>query len=252
MARLERWPTARLAAGIMPATVNRDIASLRSVLSRAVEWGVLSAHPLAKLKAAQVDVLGVVRFLAPDEERRLREALTDRDERRREARARANAWRRERGYPECGAFGAYTDHLTPLVLTALNTGLRRGELLTLRWEDVDLGRALVTVRAGNAKGARTRHVPLNVEVARLLTAWRGPDEDRRGYVFLGRDGEPLDGAKTAWGSLVKAAKIDRFRFHDLRHTFASKLVMARVDLNTVRELLGLALIRSRGRFSYAA
>jgi integrase len=158
LARVERWRSTRLAKGRTPATVNRDIASLRSVLSRALEWGVLATHPLAKLKAAKVDAVGVVRYLSQDEERRLRTTMAERDERRRAARLQANAWRRDRKYQELEAFGTYTDHLTPLVLLALNTGLRRGELLALRWEDLDFARAILTVRAANAKGAQTRHL----------------------------------------------------------------------------------------------
>jgi integrase len=252
VARLERWRTARLAAGLTPATVNRDIASLRSVLSRALDWGVLASHPLAKLKAAKVDALGVVRFLSPDEERRLREALAARDEKRSVARVQANAWRRERGYQELPPFGSYTDHLTPLVLVALNTGLRRGELLTLQWQDIDLNRGVVTVRASNAKGAQTRHVPLNSEVSHVLRLCHGSAEARIGHVFCGIDGEALEGTKTSWNSLVKAAKVDEFRFHDLRHTFASKLVMAGVDLNTVRELLGHADLKMTLRYAHLA
>jgi integrase len=252
LARVERWRIARLTAGREPATVNRDIAALRSVLSRAVEFGVLPAHPLAKLKAVRVDQQGVVRYLTVDEEKRLREAMAARDEQRRVARAQANAWRRERGYAELGAVGTYSDHLAPLVLLALNTGLRRGELLSLTWADVDLKGGLLTVRGGTTKAGETRHVPLNAEARKVVKAWRGGNDDRQCPVFAGADGEPLEGTKTSWGKLVKAANLDAFRFHDLRHTFASKLVMAGVDLNTVRELLGHGDLKMTLRYAHLA
>ena len=76
----------------------------------------------------------------------------------------ANAWRRERGYAEWPADNP--DHLTPIVLVALNTGLRQGEIFNLRWTDVDLVGAQLTVRGDGAKSGQTRHVPLNSRGAR--------------------------------------------------------------------------------------
>ncbi len=108
--RVERWRTARLAAGTAPATVNRDLAALRSALSHAVRIDLLPAHPLARVKQTRVDTRGVVRYLSGDEEKRLREALAARDARRRQGREAANRWRRERSYAELPVFGAYTDH----------------------------------------------------------------------------------------------------------------------------------------------
>jgi integrase len=143
---IERWRSGRLKAGVKPATINRDLAALRGALSRAVQWELLAGHPMRKLEPLSVDRGGVVRFLSADEEAALREALEARDTKRREARATANAWRRERGYPEREPFGTYTDHLTPLVLLALNSGARRGELLALRWADVNLPASRLTIR----------------------------------------------------------------------------------------------------------
>jgi integrase len=251
-ARLERWRTKRLADGTSAATVNRNLNALRSVLTRGVEFGVLAAHPLKGLKPLKVDKQGIVRFLSADEEKRLRDVLTARDDTRREARAQANAWRRERGYPELTAFGVYTDHVSPLILLALNTGLRRGELLALCWDDLDLERAVLTVRGAGAKSGDTRHIPLNREALETGRTWRGPVEDRSGPVFPGKDGEPLAGTKTSWAGLMKKATIKNFRFHDCRHTFASKLVQRGVDLNTVRELLGHADLKMTLRYSHLA
>ena len=170
---------------------------------------------------------------------RLRTALEARDTRRNAKREAANRWRRERGYAEWPA--EKPDHLTPIVLLALNTGLRRGEIFNLRWTDVDLVGAQLTVRGEGAKSGQTRHVPLNAKPL-TVAARRGRRlTSADGYVFPGRadsDDGRLDDVKKAWLPIVKAAKLTAFRFHDLRHTFASKLVMAGVDLNTVRELLG--------------
>ena len=151
---------------ISRSTINRNISALRAALARAVEWGTLSAMPLGKIKRSAEDENAIVRYLLEDEEARLRAALIARDDARRAARESANMWRRERGYEEWPAYGAYTDHLTPLVLLGVNTGLRRGELLQLCWRDVDLQRRILTVRGEGAKTGQTRHVPLNSEAVK--------------------------------------------------------------------------------------
>jgi integrase len=192
-----------------------------------------------------------VRYLAPHEEAALRAALVARDGARRQRREQANAWRRQRGYAEYPEANA--NHLTPLVLLALNTGLRKGEIFGLRWSDINFGRALLVVRGEGAKSGQSRYVPLNAEAIRVLTDWRGFITPEPVHVFPGRqDGEPLDDIKKAWAPLLKQAKIAGFTFHDLRHTFASKLVMAGVDLNTVRELLGHADIKMTLRYAHLA
>lgn len=253
---VERWRTARLKDGIKPATVNRDLASLRGALTKAREWGAMTANPLAMVKASRVDSSPHVRFLSDDEELRLRAALVARDAARRAARDSANEWRRARGYDLLPTLGIYSDHLTPVVLVAVSTGLRRGELLALKWADVDLLGALLTVRGEHTKNARTRHVPLNSDVAAVLKTWRAihPKADGSALVFPGEGGERLGGLKTAWQAVLDAAKpkISDFRFHDLRHTFASKLVQAGVDLNTVRELLGHADLKMTLRYAHLA
>jgi integrase len=114
----------------------------------------------------------------------------------------------------------------------MNTGLRRGELLALRWESVDVNRRILTVEGGTAKSRQTRHVPLNDGAIRVLNRWR--EQANGGHrVFAARTG-----FKSAWGPLLKRAKITKFRWHDLRHHFASRLVQVGVPLNTVRDLLG--------------
>jgi len=249
-ARVERWRTARLAGQTAAATVNRDLAALRAALSHAVATDLLPAHPLARLKPARVDSRGVVRYLSADEEKRLRLALEARDTQRRRGRDAANLWRRERSYDELPTYRTYTDHLTPLTLLALNTGCRRGELFALTWADVE--GAVLTVRGASAKSGQTRHVPLNREAREVINSWRPENVKPGGHVFANGEKAGLTTIKTAWAPLLKRAAIETFRFHDLRHTFASKLVMAGVDLNTVRELLGHADLKMTLRYAHLA
>lgn len=249
---IEKWRTARLKAPrSKPATVNSHLTMLKAALARAVAWQLLPAHPLADVKPLKADQTGRVRYLTPTEEKRLRKALDARDEARRKRREAANAWRRERGYDEWPADAA--GHLTPIVLLAINTGLRKGEIFNLTWADVDLDRAQLTVRGEGAKSAQTRYLPLNTEALDVLRGWKATAGETTGFVFPGRAaGERLEDVKKAWLPLVRAAKIVGFTFHDLRHTFASNLAMAGVDLNTVRELLGHSDIKMTLRYAHLA
>ncbi len=249
---IERFKASRRKAGIAPATINRDLDRIRKVYSCAVEWDFVAEHPMRKVKRMKVDNERV-RYLSADEEQRLRAALQAREGERRESRERHNAWHAARGseghpqWPEDG----YTDHLMPLVLLALNTGMRRGELFSLDWRSVNLPLRLVTVEAGNAKSGRTRHIPLNDEATGLLTRWRRQGTGK-GLVFPGAGGARLTNINKSWDGITTAAKLTDFTFHDLRHSFASGLVMAGVDLNTVRELLGHADIKMTLRYSHLA
>jgi integrase len=253
---VERWRSAYLKRKKKPATVNRVLTALKACLSKAVEWRIVDRHPLAGLKLAKVDRIGRLRFLSPDEQTRLLAALAARDEKRRKARAHHNEWLRERGYPERPVYGTYTDHLTPLVITLLHTGIRFGEACALTWADVDLVGALLTVRGETAKTNTTRHVPLNKTVSHMLKAWKPAKVEADAYVFPGReDGQKLTDIKTAWRELLRSVEgkaIAGFRVHDLRHTFASTLVQNGVDLNTVRELLGHTDIKMTLRYSHLA
>lgn len=250
---VERFKARRLKAGIKPATVNRDLDRIRGALSRAVDWGMLPAHPLRSVKRAKGDDNSRVRYLSPAEDKRLRKALEKREDARREERERGNAWCRERGRPERPLWPAenFTDHLMPMVLVALNTGLRRGELLGLTWEHVNLEAKLLTVAAGTAKSRKARHVPLNAEAVDVLTRWK-KQSTGTGLVFPAPGGGRMTHINTSWEGLIEDAELIDFRFHDLRHDFASKLVMRGVDLNTVRELLGHADLQMTLRYAHLA
>jgi len=250
--QIERWRSARLKDDTTARTCNRDLDALKAALTRAVKWNLLNRNPFVDVKKLREDDAGVVRYLTPAEETRLRKAIEARDTRRNAKREAANRWRRARGYAEWPAENP--NHLTPIVLVALNTGLRKGELLNLRWPDVDLVGAQLTVQGDGAKSGQTRHVPLNADALKTLTAWQTATSSK-GYVFPGRadssDGR-LDNVKKGWAAVLTAAKVSNFRFHDLRHTFASKLVMAGVDLNTVRELLGHSDLKMTLRYAHLA
>lgn len=253
---VERFKTKRTRAGIKPATINRDLDRIRKVFSCAVEWGFVTDHPLRKVKRKKVDNERV-RYLADGEEKRLRNALSDREAERRKQRATGNAWCVQRGgdvrltWPVDG----FTDHVMPLALIALNTGMRRGELFGLEWRSVNLAGKLLTVEAGNAKSGKTRHLPLNAEAFDVLSRWKKQHagtgrEPQSELVFPSPSGARFNNINKAWAGIVAAAKLVEFNFHDLRHDFASKLVMAGVNINTVRELLGHSDIKMTLRYAH--
>lgn len=123
--------------GRSPATVLRDLFTLSSVLQRAVKAGELTDNPVRRIDKPRIDRRGKVRFLDHAEEARLRKAMKTRDEELQTLRTTGNArrqLRREKLLPRLPHFG---DHLTPAVLLSMNTGLRRGEILKLRWSSID-------------------------------------------------------------------------------------------------------------------
>ncbi len=254
---IERWRSERRKVKvngrpISLATINRNLVVLGSIFTRAVEARVLTTKPTIKKLA--VDERPLVRFLSPAELARLLKALDARDTARRQAQARSNTWRRERHQPEVTPYGIYTDHLTPLVRLALDTGLRRGELFSLRWSDWQRTSGMLQVRGAEAKSGQSRAVALNADARKTLETWREvvgqvrPDD----LIFPGDNGAELTTLKKAWERLMDRAQIKDFRFHDLRHTFASRLVMAGVDLNSVRELLGHADLTMTLRYAHLA
>jgi integrase len=250
---LEQIRTSWLQGGNKPSTVNRKMGSISGVFSRALEWGLIDSHPLDKLKALKVDTKGNVRYLSDEESGRLRAALDRRQDEVRAERESANRWRAARLKPLLSDLQAleFTDHLKPMVLISLNTGMRRGELFDLQWSAVSFTTKTITVIGDSAKTSETRHIPMNQEALTTLAAWKR-QATGSGYVFPGQTGGRLDDVKTAWMNLLERAQVKGFRWHDMRHDFASRLVMAGVPLNTVRDLMGHSDIKMTLRYAHLA
>ncbi len=243
---IDRWQTKRLNDNIAPATVQRDLNYLASVLTRAVKLGKLTDNVVRRVERPRIDRTPNVRYLDPAEEKRLRAALSERDAQMREARESANKWRKARNHELLPPLPHFGDHLTVAVLLSMNTGMRRGELLALRWASVDVKGGQITIEGSTAKAGQTRHIPLNDEARDILKKWK--EQSPTGERVIAVD----TGFKTAWGALLERAKITKFRWHDLRHHFASRLAQVGVPLNTVRELLGHGSMAMTLRYAHLA
>jgi integrase len=140
-------------------------------------------------------------------------------------------------------------YLKPVVITALNTGMRKSEILHLTWDRVDLKNRLILL--DKTKNGERREVPINNTLFQTLSGLTR--HLKCGYIFYNPDTlKPYYDLKKSFGKALKKAHILDFRFHDLRHTFASRLVMKGVDLTTVKELLGHKSITMTLRYSHLA
>ncbi len=251
---MQKYITDRKNSGVANATINREIANIQTLLKFAYVWGYIKQHPfqgkVQKLKVANEHP----RFLDPEEEARLREALKNRDDSKRGERERSNLWRQERHYDQLPEIGLFCDHLTPLVLTAMLTGLRRGELFNLVWADINLKTKLLQVKAQGSKSGKSRTVPLDSENIEVFSEWKKITKYRKpeDFVFPNSKGKRLDNITTSFKNLLKAADITEFRFHDLRHHYASTLMQEGVQPYTVMELMGHSDFKMTQRYAHLA
>jgi len=147
---------------------------------------------------------------------------------------------------------SYGDRMTPLVTLSLKTGMRRGELFDLEWNNIDFEQNVITVIGETAKSKKTRHIPLSPIALATLNSWKQQTSQPSGRIFPADNGGRLDNVNTAWSNILKAAGIKGFRWHDMRHDFASTLVMKGVPLNTVRELCGHSDLNTTLRYAHLA
>ncbi len=210
---IEQYKKLRLNA-VTPRTVNIELSCLRAMFNKAIAWGKALENPVTRVK------------LLPENDRRLR--YLERDE--------INTLLKN-----C------PDYLRPIVIMALHAGMRRGEILNLEWEQVDLKRRIIYVL--NTKTDEKREIPINSILYSTLVELYG--KGNGDYVFPGRkEGRPYTQIRKGFLTALKKSAIKNFRFHDLRHTFASHLVMKGADLKTVQELLGHKSIEMTMRYAH--
>lgn len=236
---IEEWQTKRMfekykpskskntiVSGNKPATINRLLATLKHMFSKAVDWELVEEDALKRVRKVK---------LLPENNRRLRYLSKE------ECQALINS---------CCKYASYDlSHLKPIVITALNTGMRKEEILSLEWEKhVDLRHGFILL--DKTKNGDRREVPINQT---LRDAFQGlVRRIDSPYVFIDGDGKRFKDVKRSFVTACKKAGIKDFHFHDLRHTFASHLVMAGVDITTVKELLGHKILTMTLRYAHLA
>ncbi len=193
------------------ATVNRELALLRRMLEIAHREGWIPENPFRSGDSliSAADERQRERILTLDEEVTLLAACGDPKKRR--------------------------AHLRPIIVCALDTGMRRGEMFRLRWADVDFESRIITVRAENTKTLRSRIVHMTPRLAAELLRLLSADSDAIGDVLVFG---VRDTVKTAWNALRTDAGLPGLRFHDLRHTAASRLARSGIALAEIGRLLG--------------
>lgn len=210
----EKHPKPREARKI--STVNRELSTLRHMFSKAEEWNMINSSPFKKIKGLfENENNKRLRFLSEAEEERLLD--------------------------KCAAF------LRNIVLVALNTGMRKGEILSLKWEQIRDGFIYLTKTKTNIP----RQIPLNDTMTSLFESL--PRHITSDHVFYRqKDGTAYDNVYKSFNTAVREAGIEDFHFHDLRHTFASNLVKAGMSLVAVQQLLGHTDITMTMRYAHLA
>jgi len=213
---VERFKSWKLNQDVTKSTVNRYLAVLRKMLNVAKEWEYLPESRIIKFKLySETDNLKE-RILRPEEEKNLFEAINP-----------------------------STKYLKLILRVALHTGMRRGEILNLKWSQIDLDKKVIRVE--RTKSGKIRFIPINELLMREFLLQKQTKSSK--FVFTNAaTGKQFVDIKRAFLGACKRAGIENLRFHDLRHTFASRLVENGVDIITVKTLLGHSSVRITERY----
>ena len=217
---IEDYRLRRERQGRTTATINRDHALLKAMFTKAINLGLMKENPAKRVRLEKE--IPRMRFLTREEVHRLVEASE-------------NKW---------------APYLRPIIIMAVNTGMRRGEILSLRWEDVDFDRRVISIK--RTKNDQPREIPMTDWLFEALCDWRKKSQKRldNGFVFSNNNGHPLTKFYKAFHVALKKANIRDFRFHDLRHTFASHMRMAGLDILEIKELGGWKTLQMVDRYSH--
>jgi integrase len=215
---VSRYKVLRKGEGVKPATINRELSMLSKGFNVAInEWEWLKDNPVSRV-SKEKEGNGRDRWLRKDEERRLIDNSPE--------------WLRE------------------IIIFSLNTGLRQGELASLEWSRVDIAKE--TILVNKTKNGEQRTVPLNKCALKVIEKMSRVRNIKNDYVFRNRDGgkvNPISLGATFRRALEKA-KITDFRFHDLRHCFATRMAQEGIDIYKISKLLGHKDIKMTQRYAH--
>lgn len=233
---LTNWRSEGKEKGKKASSLNRASNAFLAMVRWARENDKIANCPLIQKKVKKLpesDSNEIIRFISPDERNRLLTVLDNRE---------------QNGEP---------DYLRTIVLVALNTGIRRSALLNLRWNDITFETRIIRLRRETAKGDKQSFIPMNHVVFKTLFEWK-LFRQKKGlgeYLFIGSDlvkGNPIHNLRILWKKVLLNADIQNFRWHDLRHDFASQLVMAGVSILTVMKLMTHSRLDQTLRYAHLA
>jgi len=194
------------------ATINRELACLKNMFTKAIEWDMASSNPVKKVK------------LFPEPPKKFRVVSDD---------------------EFLKLYNASSETLKTVLLIARSCGLRRNEILNLKWEDINLTEGFLTVR--DSKNNELRNVPINRLLKQRLKSVKNNDSE---FLFSHDNGEPYKSVKKALYGAFNRSGVQKFTLHDLRHTFGTMLGMTGVDIATIKELMGHKDVSMTMRYSH--
>jgi len=198
---------------ITKTTINRELACLKTMFNKAIDWDVVSANPVRKVK------------LFPERPVKLR-VVSDEEFQK--------------------VYNNASEFLKPILVIAINSGMRRSEILNLKHDDIDFNQEYLTVR--DSKNNESRIIPLNKTLKETIRPLLKNNNNE--YLFGDQIIKQCRRVENQFYKALKLSGINKCTFHDLRHTFASRLVMAGVDIVTVQELMGHKSIIMTKRYSH--
>ncbi|MDA2920011.1 tyrosine-type recombinase/integrase [Desulfobacterota bacterium AH_259_B03_O07] len=217
---IQDYQSSRLKDGKKPATVNRELACLKHLFNVAKQRNkFFGENPVSRVKFLEENN-HVERILTPEEENKL--------------------------------LSNSASHLKPIILTAINTGMRKGEIISLKWSNVDFDNDLITIEATNTKSKKQKKIPINSVLRKVFLEQKlktGFDE----YVFHTPEGKPYyrqDSLKKSFLGACKRAGIKRLRFHDLRHTAATRMMENGANIVAVSKILGHSDLKTTMRYAH--
>lgn len=198
------------------ATVNRYRALLSKLFNIAIANKLITTNPIKEVVKLRENNFKI-RFLTKEEEERLFIVLN-----------KTNS------------------HLTPIIICALQTGMRRGEIFNLKWSNIDFEYGFIELL--ETKSGKSRKIPISDKLQKVFETLN----QNTTYVFTNPETNlPYTDIKKSFKSILKKANIENFRFHDFRHTVATRLATSNIDLIVVKEILGHADIQTTMRYAHA-
>lgn len=198
------------------STINKYLSALSKMYNLGIENKLINSNPVKSIKKLREENYKI-RYLTIEEETKMYQAI-------------------EEKFP----------YLKPIVTCALQTGMRRGEIFNLRWENIDF--ELGYIELLKTKTGKARKIPISASLRKVLESINPISE----YVFINpQTNKPYTDIHNSFGTVLEKANIHNFRFHDLRHTVATRLVEKGIDLVVVKEILGHSKIDTTMRYAHA-